>query len=192
MGFLDMFTGKKQSAQVPSGNANPSPFSQNVPPMPAGGLPNDGMPSGMQSQRDTFSSPMGNDPLGKPVGAAGDPFGSAGANDRSQNPASFSTGMQAPSLSGQHMPGVGMPRYDDDGIGEPGSNFAANSFQQETPFPGSMPPDPTMVHTDVMDAKNVELILAKLDAIRVAIQNLDHRLSRIEEQNTNKQQNGGF
>ena len=33
---------------------------------------------------------------------------------------------------------------------------------------------------DIMSSKNMEIVLSKLDAIRLAIQNIDHRLSVIE------------
>lgn len=44
--------------------------------------------------------------------------------------------------------------------------------QQEMPYPGNLPPP--------SDSKDMQLILSKLDAIRMAIQNLDHRLTLIE------------
>ena len=49
---------------------------------------------------------------------------------------------------------------------------------QDVPYPQNLPSSGS---SDKTLEKNMEIILSKLDAIRMAVQNLDHRITQIEQ-----------
>lgn len=160
MGLFDMFKGKKPAPSGLGADFGKSPFNQ---PSALGGTP--GAPGAPQKPNPitpgAYSSgaPV---PPRTPGGAPSDPFSNSGP--RSSEPG--------------HMPSA-------DPFADPFAS-PAPAHQDTHPNASPFPHEPAHQQGHAappgsMSMKNQELIISKLDAIRMAITNLDHRINQLEQ-----------
>ncbi len=133
--------------------------------------------SGVSSGKDPFSTPQSSQGLGGP--------GSNGSPSQSQNTYRQPSSSQQPFASG----GLGFSQNSGNSQRSSGSNGQERSFydsghQQNFPSAldrnsASTPPN-ARGNEEHFGSKDREIIISKLDAIRLAIQNIDHRLSTLE------------
>ena len=115
--------------------------------------------------------------------ASSDPFSSSSRSSPTNNPYSNNLGFNGSSPNTQGVQKnqanlSGQGRFSNSQEFSPFANNHDNvpsPIQSDTPFP-----DALHSKDDSMMNKNFEIILSKLDAIRMAIQNMDHRISAIE------------
>lgn len=189
MGFFD-FMKKKDESDSAFGKSGSSMFDspqQNLsqsqtPDSFASGDISSSLP--MQNSNDPFSQPS------TPLDNNGMPMPSAQDNydyNSADNPTFPQESFNPPNQSGQ--PGHPGQDYDssmDNNMINPSTNPAIDMTnhipRNDAPFPDSAPSNET---PDMM-SKNMDIIISKLDAIRMAIQNIDHRLSALESKFENQ------
>jgi hypothetical protein len=176
MGMFDFLGGKKKSSSSDSksslGSKDAMSSFSNGPAMSTG------------SPSSNFSSPR--DPFKTPPSRPGmDNFASQSPMNTSQHSMMPGSGMDPnQGMSGsQNMNGEDMYQSKISTMQSQTSQHGMNQYEQTPKIHGG----------DAMLNKNIEIIMSKLDAIRVAVENLDHRMSALEssmQQKTNSNDYG--